>query len=86
MIFYTLLACIGPKGIPEVEPVAQQDPGNTTEIPQTMLSGLNGVPPNQPVALPSFEVLNLDQTSRTQGDLQGHRSVIWFYPFANTPG
>ena len=69
-----------------MEPVEEQDTDNTTEIPAETISSLNGAPPQSPVGLPSFEVLNLDETSRTQGDLQGHRSVIWFYPFANTPG
>ena len=67
-------------------PVEQQDTDNTTEIPTEEFSGLIGIPPQSPVGLPTFEVLNYDASPRTQADLLGHRSVIWFYPFANTPG
>ena len=91
MITTILSASLGctqgePKGIPEVAPVEQQDTDNTTEIPSEDLAGLIGKAPQSPVGLPTFEVLNLDASPRTQADLLGHRSVIWFYPFANTPG
>ena len=91
MLLLTIFTSFGcsqrePKGIPEVAPVEQQDTDNTTDIPSEDIAGLIGIPPQNPVGLPTFEVLNYDASPRTQADLLGHRSVIWFYPFANTPG
>jgi hypothetical protein len=41
-----------------------------------------------PVALPPpvFSVLAMDSTERTQADLIGHPTVMWFYPAAFTGG
>lgn len=31
-------------------------------------------------------VVNLDGTARSKADLLGHPTVVWFFPFAGTPG
>jgi len=31
-------------------------------------------------------VVNLDGTPRTRDALMGHPTVVWFFPFAGTPG
>ncbi|MFK7930694.1 MAG: hypothetical protein AB8H79_21090 [Myxococcota bacterium] len=31
-------------------------------------------------------VVNLDGTPRSRDDLMGHPTVVWFFPFAGTPG
>ena len=47
---------------------------------------LKGEQPDGPLAAPEFTVLNHDSTSRTREDLLGHRTVMWFFPFAMSPG
>jgi hypothetical protein len=47
---------------------------------------LFGQRPASPLSLPTFMALNSDGSSRTQGDLLGHPTVMWFFPFAGTPG
>jgi hypothetical protein len=46
---------------------------------------LHGSYPAVKLALPQFEALNSDGTVRGPGDLQGHPTVMWFFPFAGTP-
>lgn len=48
--------------------------------------GLHGVPPADPVALPSFAARNQLGEPRAEVDLIGHPSVLWFYPAAGTAG
>ena len=47
---------------------------------------LKGEQPEGPLAAPEFTVLNHDSASRTREDLLGHRTVLWFFPFAMSPG
>jgi hypothetical protein len=47
---------------------------------------LKGEQPDGPLAAPEFTVLNHDSSSRTREDLLGHRTVMWFFPFAMSPG
>ena len=83
-----LLACSGPET--ETDPTDTGGDGegdDTAEQTETDLpSGLNGTEPDAPVALPTFTALNYDGTERGPADLQGHPTVVWFYPFAQTYG
>ena len=45
-----------------------------------------GKVPDEPKGLPSFTALNYDNTERGPADLQGHPTVVWFFPFADSPG
>ena len=45
-----------------------------------------GTPPEQPAPLPAFRVLNQTGEVRTEADLRGSMTAIWFYPMANSPG
>ena len=47
---------------------------------------LFGQRPASALSLPTFMALNSDGASRTQADLLGHPTVMWFFPFAGTPG
>ncbi|MEE2751921.1 MAG: hypothetical protein VX519_10860 [Myxococcota bacterium] len=47
---------------------------------------LYGVVPNNSISAPQFTVVNHDGSTRTREDLMGHRTVMWFFPFARTPG
>ncbi len=46
---------------------------------------LHGAYPKAPVALPSFVATNYDGAQRGPEHLQGHPTVLWFFPFAGTP-
>jgi hypothetical protein len=48
---------------------------------------LNGTAPPVALSVPSFtDVVNQDAQARTQADLVGHPTVMWFYPAAATAG
>ena len=47
---------------------------------------LNGVLPENPKPPIEFAALNYDEGSRSKDDLVGERTVLWFFPFAGTPG
>ena len=36
--------------------------------------------------VPSFKALSHDGTTRSDKDLVGHPTVLWFFPVAGTPG
>ncbi len=45
-----------------------------------------GTVPPETLAAPAFEVVNHQGEPRTQADLKGKTTVLWFYPMAGTPG
>jgi hypothetical protein len=48
---------------------------------------LNGTVPPAALPVPAFsDVVNQDALARTQADLVGHPTVMWFYPAAATAG
>jgi hypothetical protein len=85
------LACSSP----EVDPAPDTkddtaDNIDTDDPPLTIdtgsAGGLTGTIPEVALAAPEFVATNLDDTERTQVDLIGHPTVMWFYPLANSPG
>ena len=50
------------------------------------VASLTGVPPDSVVALPEFAAINRDGSARGPNDLLDKRTIMWFFPFANTPG
>ena len=82
-----LLACADPA---TVEPDPQDSTADTDSSVDTGpfdTSGLNGEEVDPRLAAPTFErVLASDGSARTQADLMGHPTVIWFYPAAGTYG
>jgi hypothetical protein len=70
-------------------PVADAAPGlpdANVSMPDAPPAMLHGTPPLSPKPVPTFSVVNRDGTMRTQADLIGHPTVIWFYPAAGTAG
>ena len=47
---------------------------------------LNGTLPPEQLEAPTFMATNRDGTSRSQEDLVGQPTVMWFFPLANTAG
>jgi len=47
---------------------------------------LTGVPPDSTIELPDFVAQNRDGSERGPNDLRDVRTVMWFYPLANTAG
>lgn len=54
-----------------------------TDVPADQLHG--AYPPSE-LAAPVFNAANYDGSPRTRDDLQGHVTVMWFYPAASTAG
>lgn len=62
-------------------------PGDTEDSGEiTVPDGLNGAPPDAAVALPTFAARNQLGEARSESDLLGHPTVLWFYPAAGTYG
>ena len=47
---------------------------------------LYGNYPTKPVSVPTFAATNYDDTPRSRDDLEGHYTIMWFYPLAATAG
>jgi hypothetical protein len=67
------------------DPVVESDPDwDTNDVTQDELTGRI---PENPLPVPEFSaVFNYDGSARTQVDLVGHPTVVWFYPLAGTYG
>lgn len=88
----------GPSPSPVPPSVADTDVDDTdvgdTDIADTdppgidsgTAGGLVGTLPDTVLPLPSFAATNFDGTSRGPDALQGHITVMWFLPAANTGG
>ena len=63
---------------------SQQDTTIPTE--EQIPSGTNGTEPASEIGPPTFTATNYDYASRSQQDLLGQPTVIWFFPFSATPG
>lgn len=61
--------------------VAEVEPGSAPLPP-----GLYGEAPPDALPLPEFVATNFDGGARGPADLVGHPTVVWFFPFAGTPG
>ena len=66
------------------------DDGSTdtdTDTSSTTLTGdFNGTLPPIEIAAPDLSAQNRDESLRSKDDLLGHPTVLWFFPFAGTPG
>jgi hypothetical protein len=47
---------------------------------------LYGTAPTQPLPAPEFLAYSHEGEPRTREDLMGHPTVLWFFPFADSPG
>lgn len=78
----------GPTTPTDTDPTTSTTTTTTTTTTITTLpDGLNGTEPAENLPPPQFaEVTNRDGSPRTQADLVGHPTVLWFYPAAATGG
>jgi hypothetical protein len=95
-----LLACGGSDGVTSPDETGDEDDiltfgdddddGSTdtdTDTSSTTLTGdFNGTLPPIEIAAPDFSAQNRDESLRSKDDLLGHPTVLWFFPFAGTPG
>ena len=58
----------------------------TDPVSEIDWASLNGTQPAAAKALPDFQALNFDTSERTQAALLGQPTILWFFPFAGTPG
>ncbi len=81
------LACSG-GGDPTLDAADPADAfaGDAAARADADVAELTGVPPPSPKPLIPFTVTNRDGTPRTEADLLGHPTVLWFYPSAYTTG
>jgi len=85
------LGCSSPDTALDTDQTEDTDEAVDTDEPPLTIDtgsagGLTGTIPEEALAAPEFSATNLDSTERSQVDLIGHPTVIWFYPLANTPG
>ena len=83
-----LLACVtaDPKETPGDDSASVSDSATTPDTIDTLPEELNGVAPDEDVALPEFVATNQVGEGRGPEDLLGRPAVMWFYPAANTAG
>ena len=70
----------------EVEDVASEAPEVEDSTPPPWPEGLHGEQPQSATPLPQFAAINADGSARGPDDLIGKPTVMWFFPFAGTPG
>ncbi|MFT5582595.1 MAG: hypothetical protein ACI9VR_000171 [Cognaticolwellia sp.] len=90
-----LLACTGTSSVdspPQDSPADTADTNNSVDTGPFDTgpfdtTGLNGEEVDPRLAAPVFDqVLASDDSARSQADLMGHPTVIWFYPAAESFG
>ncbi len=83
-----LLACSDPSAVDsDPQDSSPADTDSAVDTGPFDTSGLNGEEVDPRLEAISFEkVLASDGSARTQADLMGHPTVIWFYPAAGTYG
>lgn len=81
-----LLAACGPKPSPPLDTTDTGPAPGTDTANDVDAAELYGVAPQAALAAPEFTAVNHDGSTRTREDLLGHRTVMWFFPFAMTPG
>ncbi len=89
MLLLLAVACTSPEAAPRlVDPVADSgtyaDSGDSGTPPDTagdsgIDDGLRGARLDPPLSPPSFAVLDTAGVTRTEADLVGHPTVLWFF-------
>ncbi|MCB9672527.1 MAG: hypothetical protein H6736_11725 [Alphaproteobacteria bacterium] len=83
LLLPALLGCAGSPD-PIVQPTSV--PVQTGQDPIDLPGGLHGTAPAEALPLPVFSATANDGTTRGPEALQGHVTVMWFLPAANTGG
>jgi len=93
MLLSLLLACANSS--PADKAVADSGPADDTaadtDTPgdtdgDTLPAGLNGTAPRAAISLPTFAARNQYGDARSEADVLGHPTIMWFYPAAGTYG
>lgn len=86
-MLFLLLGCVAPEKIgPDTSAVSDSGATDSDTDDTDPTGELYGVPPDAPVPLPTFTAHNQYGEARSEADLVGHPSVLWFYPAAGTYG
>ena len=89
------LGCVSSEDAGDADPkdssVPDTDTDTTNEdsgdpIDSGDVASLYGVPPKNPISRPEFSATNYDGSSRGPDNLEGVRTVLWFFPAAGTYG
>jgi hypothetical protein len=99
MLLTLLLACAGstPADTSLVDSGAPADTDTTGDTDtdtdtdgdtdgDTLPEGLNGTAPRDAISLPTFAARNQYGEDRSEADVLGHPTIMWFYPAAGTYG
>lgn len=90
MLHLIALACTSPEdegpALTDDSVVAADDSSATDDSEDTEPVSYNGTVPDEKLPLTTFAVVNRDGARRTDADLRGKPTALWFYPAANTPG
>ena len=93
MLLSLLLACAG--STPADKALADTGPADDTAADtdttgdtdgDTLPDGLNGTAPRAAISLPTFVARNQYGEDRSEADVLGRPTVMWFYPAAGTYG
>ena len=68
------------------EPSPSADAPATQAVATDATASLHGTRPDAPVPPPTFSAVTQDGEPRSREHLLGHPTVLWFFPFAGTPG
>ena len=82
-VFETMILFFACTSAPKEKTVVTATEAASSSLPQ---GTYNGAIPETKLELPSFTALNIDSSERTQENLQGSPSVLWFFPAASTYG
>lgn len=80
-------ACTGDTNLPGTGPDVTTDSSATQDSEITWPDETHGVRPDDPLPLlADFSATNRDGSARGPEDLRDGPTVIWFFPWADTPG
>ena len=62
------------------------DDGVEPDEPEVITADLYGATPTTALGPPAFTAVNSDESTRTVANLVGSPTILWFFPFAGSPG
>ena len=87
------LGCAGSDDAGDTDAKDSSSPDTDTQVEDTGelidsgdIASLYGVPPETAIPRPDFTATNRDGTARGPDNLEGVRTVLWFFPAAGTYG
>lgn len=86
MLLLLTLACSGTEPNLDDSALGDGDSADTAGSDTSSTGTLHGATPPVLLDVPEFAAINRDGSARSQSDLVGHPTVVWFYPSAGTLG